>query len=104
MLSEQRFIGWSARLAFCFVLLFGLLSAIAVSQYPSKSQVGKDGTAVLLEDFANPPLSSPTHGGLTPGAIDFKGQLGRETSLRSEPSNAPLAASVLSYLSRAATS
>jgi hypothetical protein len=95
MLSEQRFIGWSARLAFCFVLLFGFLtSAIAVfAQYPSKSQVGKDGTAVLLEDYANPPLSSPTHGGLTPGAIDFKGQLGRETSLRSEPSNAPLAAS-----------
>ena len=39
------------------------------------------------------PTSNPTHGGATPAAIDYKVQLGRITSLRAEPSNAPLAAS-----------
>jgi len=34
-----------------------------------------------------------THGGKAPGPIDFKGQLGRMNSLRSEPANAPLTAS-----------
>jgi len=61
--------------------------------YPSSSQVSKDGAAVVLEDYANPPLSNPTHGGLTPGPIDFKLQLGRVNVLRSEPANAPLSAS-----------
>jgi hypothetical protein len=63
------------------------------AQYPTQSQVSKDGTAVMLEDYANPPISNPTHGGATPAAIDYKVQLGRITSLRAEPSNAPLAAS-----------
>jgi len=91
--------GRSARLRFGFLLLAGILTSAPVVyaqyplQYPSKSQVGKDGTAVLLEDYANPPLSSWTHGGALPPAIDFKGQLGRMNSLRSEPANAPLAAS-----------
>src|SRR6266852_307302 len=91
--------GRSARLRFGFLLLAGILTSAPVVyaqyplQYPSKSQVGKDGTAVLLEDYANPPLSSWTHGGAPPPAIDFKGQLGRMNSLRSEPANAPLAAS-----------
>jgi hypothetical protein len=80
-------------------LLAGILTSASVVsaqyplQYPTKSQVGKDGTAVLLEDYANPPLSSWTHGGAPPAPIDFKGQLGRMNSLRSEPANAPLAAS-----------
>ena len=51
----------------------------------------KDGTTVLLEDYASLPLSSPTHGGATPGATDYKIQLGRVTSMRSEPANAPSA-------------
>jgi glucose/sorbosone dehydrogenase len=95
MTRTQRIFGRSARLRFGFVLLAGLFASVSVvsAQYPSKSQVSKDGTAVLLEDYANPPLSSATHGGATPGAIDFKGYLGRVTSLRSEPANAPLAAS-----------
>jgi hypothetical protein len=74
------------------VLYLGGVCVIS-AQYPSQSQVSKDGTAVLLEDFVGLPLSSPTHGGKAPGAIDFKGQLGRVTSLRSEPADAPLAAS-----------
>ncbi len=89
----------SARLRFGCILLtsfFATASAVLAqypAQYPSQSQVGKDGTAVLLEDYATLPASSPTHGGASKGAVDFKGQLGRVTSMRSEPSNAPLAAS-----------
>src|ERR1700680_12544 len=85
--------GRSAKLRFGFLLLAGFLASgpVVSAQYPSKSQVGKDGTAVLLEDYANPPLSSMTHGMASPAAIDFKGQLGRMNSLRSEPANAPLA-------------
>ncbi len=89
----------SARLCFGFGLLACFLATVSVAsaqyplQYPTKSQVSKDGTAVLLEDYANPPLNGPTHGGATPGPMDFKGQLGRMTSLRSEPANAPLSAS-----------
>lgn len=86
----------SVRFRFGFLLVAALTSAAFLlaeypAEYPSRSQVGKDGTAVLLEDYAPLPLSSPTHGGATPGAIDYKGQLGRVTSLRSEPANAPLA-------------
>jgi len=83
-----KFYGWI--LLVCGIFTCALLAS---AQYPSTSQIGKDGTAVLLEDYANPPLSNPTHGGATPGPIDYKIQLGRVTSLRSEPSNAPLAAS-----------
>ena len=89
----------SARLRFAFLLLGGFLTSASVVsaqyplQYPSKSQVSKDGTTVLLEDYANPPLSSMTHAGATTSDINFKGQLGRVNSLRSEPSDAPLAAS-----------
>lgn len=99
MESEQRIAERGARLCVGIVLPFIFLaSASAVfaqypSQYPSQSQVSKDGTAVLLEDYANPPLSSPTHGGVAKAPIDFKGQLGRISSMRSEPANAPLASS-----------
>jgi len=85
--------GRVARLRFGFLLLAGFLTSASVvsAQYPSKSQVSKDGTAVLLEDYANPPLSSMTHGMAPPPATDFKGQLSRMNALRSEAANAPLA-------------
>jgi hypothetical protein len=85
--------GRCARLRFAFLFLAGFLTTASVvsAQYPSKSQVGKDGTTVLLEDYANPPLSSTTHGMAPPPATDFKGQLSRMNALRSEPANAPLA-------------
>ncbi|MCU1341703.1 MAG: hypothetical protein JWN92_1126, partial [Candidatus Acidoferrum typicum] len=89
----------SAKLRFGFLVLGVFLASASVAyaqyplQYPSKSEVGKDGTTVLLEDYANPPLSSMTHAGAPAGEIDFKGQLGRENSLRSEPAGAPLSAS-----------
>jgi glucose/sorbosone dehydrogenase len=81
------------RLRFGFVALAALsMSAgLLFAQYPSRSQISKDGAAVMLEDYATLPLSSPTHGGATSRTIDYKAQLGRVTSLRSEPANAPLA-------------
>jgi Glucose / Sorbosone dehydrogenase len=66
---------------------------VAFAQYPTEPQIKKDGTAVTLEDYVTPPLSSPTHGGANTTAIDYKGQLARVNSLRAEPANAPLAAS-----------
>jgi hypothetical protein len=76
------------------LLVCFLAAAPAVfAQYPTKSQIAKDGTAVLLEDYANPPLSNATHSGANTSAIDYKLQLGRVTALRAEPANAPLAAS-----------
>ena len=92
MAREQRiarrrrgFHSWS-------VLVAGIVVSATVlfAQYPSRSQVSKDGAAVLLEDYVSLPISSPTHGGATSHAIDYKAQLGRVTSLRSEPANAPL--------------
>jgi len=93
MAREQTIRQRSGRFPFGFVLLVALFTSAAFlfAQYPSRSQVGKDGTAVMLEDYASLPLSSPTHGGATSPTIDYKAQLGRVTSLRSEPANAPLA-------------
>ena len=44
-------------------------------QYPSSSQVSKDGTAILIEDYANPPLSSQLGDHPYPPPIDYKGML-----------------------------
>src|SRR5512135_3047135 len=95
MSSNQREVMRSARICFGFGLLacFLAIRPAASAQYPSQPQVSKDGTAVVLEDYANPPLSSPTHAGANSTAIDYKAQLGRINTLRSEPANAPLAAS-----------
>src|SRR5713226_6208557 len=97
MAIEQWIFGRFSRLRFGCALLVSFFASVSVvsAQYPSRSEVSKDGTAVLLADYVNPPLSSPTHGGAATAPIDYKGQLGRMTSLRSEPSNAPLAASRL---------
>jgi hypothetical protein len=94
-------------LVFLLLLLSFLGGARAArAQYPSGPQIHKDGTAVLLEDYVSVPLSGPTRhtavdSGFVPipgaknGTINFKGELARVTSLRSEPANAPLAASRL---------
>src|ERR1019366_681397 len=84
----------------CAKYLLALLLAVSVpigalmvsAQYPTEPQIRKDGTTVLIEDYADLPISNPTHAGGS-GEIDFKVQLGRVNSLRSEPANAPLAAS-----------
>src|SRR5438876_3059269 len=64
----------------------------AWAQYPSGPQITKDGTAVLLQDYASLPLSSRTTGSYPP-PINFADQLGRANFLRSEPANAPQSSS-----------
>ena len=93
MSSEFRKALRSAKICVGFGLLALCIAAApaAVAQYPSQPQVSKDGTTVMLEDYANPPLSNATHAGANPAGIDYKAQLGRITSLRAEPANAPLA-------------
>ena len=54
----------------------------------AQPQITKDGSAVVLKDYARVPLSSTTTGTYPP-QIDFSNQLGRANRLRSEPSNAP---------------
>ena len=85
------------RMWFCLAIWVIVLASVpalnAQSRYPAEPQVKKDGTAVTLEDFADLPVSSPTHGGATSTAINFRAQLGRVNAMRSEPANAPRAAS-----------
>ena len=67
-------------------------------QYPSASQITKDGTAVLVEDYASPPQTRPAFDRTNPPPNDFEGlpyQLARVNLLASEPPDAPLAASRL---------
>jgi hypothetical protein len=90
----------------CLLVLISLAGATtALAQYPTQSQVSKDGTAVLLEDYAELPRSSPTHGSATtaPTNANIEGQLGRATSLRSEPAKAPLSASRFFIIDESAT-
>ena len=94
MLRNQKKIMRSSGIRLGFGLLACLAAApAAFAQYPTQSQVSKDGTAVMLEDYATPPLSSATYGGANSTAIDYKGQLGRVNTLRTEPVGAPLASS-----------
>jgi Glucose / Sorbosone dehydrogenase len=95
MSSKLSVIMRSAEICIGIGLLICFLAAApaAFAQYPTQSQIGKDGTAVLLEDYATPPLTNATHSGANTSAIDYKLQLGRVTALRAEPANAPLAAS-----------
>jgi hypothetical protein len=95
MSSNQSEVTRSARIRLGFGLVAICLAAVpaAFAQYPTQSQVSKDGTAVMLEDYANPPLSNATHSGANTAAIDYKLQLGRVSSMRAEPANAPLASS-----------
>jgi len=95
MSNNKKKGSWSARFQICLGLLasFFLIQSAVRAQYPTKSQVSKDGTTVMLQDYANPPLSNATHAGANTAAIDYKLQLGRVTSLRAEPANAPMASS-----------
>src|SRR5438093_3174212 len=89
---RDKRIAWFG-LAIGIILLAGAPVLQAQMTYPSQPQVKKDGTAVVLEDYASLPLSTPTHAGATSTAINYRAQLGRVNSMRSEPSNAPRAAS-----------
>jgi hypothetical protein len=84
---------------FGLLLAVGLLLSLPIAwaqyplEYPSGSQITKDGTAILIEDYANPPLSSAMGNHAYPPPINYQEQLGRVNALRSEPANAPLSAS-----------
>jgi hypothetical protein len=92
----------STRWTFAGMLtLLGALATLPVVwaqyplQYPSGPQVLKDGTAILVEDFANLPLSGQIGDHAYPPPVDYHAQLGRVNALRSEPANAPLASTRL---------
>ena len=65
-----------------------------IEPYPPRPQITKDGTAVLVEDYASLPLSSlrlaPWVDRPYPPPINMHGQLARVNMLRSEPPDAPL--------------
>src|ERR1700761_4744708 len=83
----------SKRFLYAALALAGLLSVLPLSaQYPSSSQVSKDGTALLLQDYATAPLSSLTKDSY-PAQIDYHDELGRINTLHSEPADAPRSAS-----------
>jgi glucose/sorbosone dehydrogenase len=61
-------------------------------RYPSGFQIAKDGTSVLVEDYATLPLSRWDFDEAKPPANDFEGlpyQLARANVLASEPASAP---------------
>jgi hypothetical protein len=97
MVNTEEILKRSIKLQYGIAVLTVLLIGLPVVwaqyplQYPSNSQVTKDGTAILVEDYANPPLSSAMGGHAYPPPIDYKGMLARVNALRSEPANAPLA-------------
>src|SRR5881409_2624424 len=64
----------------------------ALAQYPSGPQITKDGTAVLLQNYASLPASSRTTSNYPP-PINYANQLARVNFLRSEPANALLSSS-----------
>jgi hypothetical protein len=70
------------------LVLVMMATRTASAQYPSAPQIAKDGTAIVLQDYASLPPSSVTTGSYPP-PINFRGQLGRVNFLRSEPTNAP---------------
>ena len=90
-------IGRQINFYFGIILAAGLLLALPAVwaqyplQYPAASEVRKDGTAILIEDYATPPLSSQLMGQPYPPPIDYHAQLARIVSMRSEPADAPLA-------------
>jgi len=87
--KSQRSAGIRSGLA---VFLFGFLLMLALSatwaQYPSGPQVKKDGTAILIRDYASLPLPDPGAPAIPkPALID--GQLARVNFMRPEPAGAP---------------
>ena len=83
----------SGRLILSALVLLTVAAVLPLAaQYPSSSQVTKDGTALLLQDYASAPLSSAEKDSY-PAAIDYHEELGRINTLHSEPVGAPGAAS-----------
>ena len=83
----------AAPLLIC-ILISSTSPSVRGQQYPPPPIV-KDGTAILLQNYATVPLSTKTPNNFDysfyPPPIDMSDQLCRMNFLRSEPSNAPLA-------------
>jgi Glucose / Sorbosone dehydrogenase len=96
MTTGRRILGRGPRIYFRLplLLLTSLLTSapVALAQYPSGHQITKDGTAVMLEDYASLPLSTLRKEGVYPPKIDFAEQLGRVNAVRSEPTDVPSSA------------
>ncbi len=94
MTSQLKMDGCLAGLCAGLVLLGGcaISTPVALVQYPAASQIAKDGTAVLLEDYASLPVASLRLDGPYPAPVEYRGQLGKSNALVSEPSDAPHAA------------
>ena len=75
------------------VLLAGCVTNMAMElvQYPAQPQIAKDGTAVVIEDYASLPVASLRLNGPYPAPIEYRGQLGKSNMLVSEPPGAPRA-------------
>jgi hypothetical protein len=68
----------------------GALRPAVPQEYPLGPQITKDGTAVLVEDYASLPISTARKEVAPyPPPVDYGAQLGRATSFHSEPANAP---------------
>jgi hypothetical protein len=95
MVAGRTIVLRSAWIRFGLLPFLALLAIASVSfaQYPPGPQIRKDGTALLIEDYASLPLSNPTRGSQHWQEIDYTKELGRVNSVRSEPANAPLSAS-----------
>src|ERR1700732_4918303 len=94
MASARTGVECPRKLWYGLVLVASMLtiSRVAWAQYPSAPQITRDGTAVLLEDYASLPLSS-LQAQTDPPTIDFQDQLGRANSLSSEPAHIPQSSS-----------
>jgi hypothetical protein len=94
MVSEKMVAGRSSKLShrLLLVVAFTLALPIVWAQYPSSPQITKDGTAVLLQDYASMPPSSLMKD-TYPAEIDHEGELSRVNTLHQEPANAPRSSS-----------
>lgn len=70
------------------ILLLASASA-ALGQYPASFQITRDGTSIVIEDYASVPSSSLMRDQPYPAPVDPRGQLARVNGLVSEPSDAP---------------
>ena len=81
-----------------FVLIFIASQTTAQNgvRYPESFQITKNGTTVLLEDYASAPRAAPAFAAAAAPPNDFEGlpyQLARVSVLTSEPADVPGAAS-----------
>src|SRR5262245_41628653 len=65
--------------------------ALLLAQYTDSFQITKDGTSVVIEDYAAVPPSSLMRTGPYPAPVDPAGQVARVNGLTSEPAGAPRA-------------